>query len=256
MRLYCFWILYGTYPLAFSNIGTGKVGVGDEFVARETVCFSIWLHMCGFYRFSPWLCHRTGKACLWPVDFWLWFFTGSFPVGYGGSFIDCFSMPGCYAIPVRRFSEVLGKNAIVLSTGNYFPCLILSSFLFFLLVSWPEFRTRDRSVRCLYFGYSERGNLGSKKLLPEVELRLELTVLLALFLLAGIVVCTVLHPSIQVVPAIRTADWRQTLEVAGVMLFLIFGGFILWKWRKCKKWNSEYKSLNHGKYFECIVLDL
>ena len=71
-----------------------------------------------------------------------------------GSFIDCFSMPGCYAIPVRRFSEVLGKNAIVLSTGNYFPCLILSSFLFFLLVSWPEFRTRDRSVRCLYFGYS------------------------------------------------------------------------------------------------------
>lgn len=34
-------------------------------------------------------------------------------------------MPGCYAIPVRRFSEVLGKNAIVLSTGNYFPCLIL-----------------------------------------------------------------------------------------------------------------------------------
>ena len=81
----------------------------------------------------------------------------------GGSFTDCFPMPGCYAIPVRRFSEVLGKNAIVLSTGNYFPCLILSSFLFFLLVSWPEFRTRDRSVRCLYFGYSERGNLGSKE---------------------------------------------------------------------------------------------
>ena len=84
-------------------------------------------------------------------------------MGYGGSFTDCFSMPGCYAIPVRRFSEVLVKNAIVLSTGNYFPCLILSSSLFFLLVSWPEFRTRDRSVRCLYFGYSERGNLGSKE---------------------------------------------------------------------------------------------
>lgn len=46
-------------------------------------------------------------------------------MGYGGSFTDCFPMPGCYAIPVRRFSEVLGKNAIVLSTGNYFPCLIL-----------------------------------------------------------------------------------------------------------------------------------
>ena len=69
----------------------------------------------------------------------------------------------CRVAMQYRFSEVLGKNAIVLSTGNYFPCLILSSFLFFLLVSWPEFRTRDRSVRCLYFGYSERGNLGSKE---------------------------------------------------------------------------------------------
>ena len=35
------------------SYGGCKVGVGDEFVARETVCFSIWLHMCGFYRFSP-----------------------------------------------------------------------------------------------------------------------------------------------------------------------------------------------------------
>lgn len=86
------------------------------------------------------------------------------------------------------------------------------------------------------------GTWGVKKLLPEVELRLELTVLLALFLLAGIVVCTVFHPSVQVVPAIRTADWRQTLEVAGVMLFLISGGFILWKWRKCKK--NEIQNIN------------
>ena len=79
------------------------------------------------------------------------------------------------------------------------------------------------------------GIWGVKKLLPEVELRLELTVLFSLFLFAGIVVCPVLHPSVQVVPAIRTANWRQTLEVAGVMLFLIFGGFILRKWRNCKK---------------------
>lgn len=44
-----------------------------------------------------------------------------------------------------------------------FPVLFYLHFSFFLLVSWPEFRTRDRSVRCLYFGYSERGNLGSKE---------------------------------------------------------------------------------------------
>lgn len=156
-------------------------------------------------------------------------------MGYGGSFTDCFPMPGCYAIPVRRFSEVLGKNAIVLSTGNYFPCLILSSFLFFYWFPGLSFGQGTGLFGVCILGIVSGGTWGVKKLLPEVELRLELTVLLALFLLAGIVVCTVLHPSIQVVPAIRTADWRQTLEVAGVMLFLIFGGFILWKWRKCKK---------------------
>ena len=116
-----------------------------------------------------------------------------------------------------------------------FPVLFYLHFSFFYWFPGLSFGQGTGLFGVCILGIVSGGTWGVKKLLPEVELRLELTVLLALFLFAGIVVCTVFHPSVQVVPAIRTADWRQTLEVAGVMLFLISGGFILRKWRKCKK---------------------
>ena len=92
-----------------------------------------------------------------------------------------------------------------------FPVLFYLHFSFFYWFPGMSFEQGTGLFGVCVLGIVGGGIWGVKKLLPEVELRLELTVLFSLFLFAGIVVCTVLHPSVQVVPAIRTANWPKRL---------------------------------------------
>lgn len=78
-----------------------------------------------------------------------------------------------------------------------------------------------------------------RKLIPELDLRLELTGILAFLLFLAVVSCAIFHPSVQVRPAPQVVVWKQVYEVAGVLCLFVCIGFLI-RYFKCFK-KKKYR---------------
>lgn len=78
-----------------------------------------------------------------------------------------------------------------------------------------------------------------RKVIPELDLRLELTGILAFLLFLAVVSCAIFHPSVQVRPAPQVVVWKQVYEVAGVLCLFVCIGFLI-RYFKCFK-KKKYR---------------
>lgn len=146
----------------------------------------------------------------------------------------------CRAVMQRWFGVRLKRKErwrLYCPSVVLFPALLYLHICLFYWFPGMDFGRGTAAYAGFVFVFMSGGSWGIRKLMPEVELRLELTATLALLLFIVTVGCTILHPSTRM-PAIgRPTDWIQTFEVAGVLLSLPLTGLILWKCRRRKKGN-------------------
>lgn len=111
-----------------------------------------------------------------------------------------------------------------------FPALLYLHISLFYWFPGMDFEQGSTLFALFAFVFISGGIWGIRKIFSEIDLRLELTALLALLLFVGVVVCTVLHPSVRISSVHRMTNWLQTFEVLGVMMILPLLGWVFRKW--------------------------
>lgn len=79
-----------------------------------------------------------------------------------------------------------------------------------------------------------------RKLIPEMEFRLELTGILAFLLFLAVVSCAVFHPAVQTGEGEQSVDWRQMSGVMFTLFTCVCVGFLIQYFRYCKKKKCKF----------------